>query len=107
MATVKGPLMSMDARGTVGGAIVFGGWKGQQWVRRHAIPNNPNTPGQVAQREIFAMAVAGWKVLTDPNKASWEVGATASGQKVSGFNYFTSAYISSMREGTTPETEYA
>lgn len=50
MAKVTGPLMSMDASGKFGGALVFGKWKGRPTVRQLVTPSNPQTANQVAAR---------------------------------------------------------
>lgn len=52
MAKVSGPLMSMDASGKFGGALVFGKWKGRPTVRQLVTPANPQTAGQVAARNM-------------------------------------------------------
>jgi hypothetical protein len=46
MAKVSGPLMSMEASGKYGGALVFGKWKGRAIVRKLVIPANPHAQGQ-------------------------------------------------------------
>lgn len=46
MAKVTGPLMSMDASGKFGDALVFGKWKGRNTVRQLVTPANPNSQGQ-------------------------------------------------------------
>ena len=46
MAKVTGPLMSMDARGKIGDALVFIGWKGVKDVRMWLKPANPKLPKQ-------------------------------------------------------------
>jgi hypothetical protein len=50
MAKVTGPLMSMEASGKFGGAIVFSKWKGRAVVRQLVTPANPNSAGQEAAR---------------------------------------------------------
>lgn len=50
MAKVSGPLMSMDASGKFGGAIVFSKWKGRNVVRQLVVPANPNSAGQESAR---------------------------------------------------------
>lgn len=50
MAKVSGPLMSMDASGGFGGALVFGKWKGRPTVRQLVIPANPKSAGQTVAR---------------------------------------------------------
>jgi hypothetical protein len=46
MAKVDGPLMSLEARGKVGDAIVFFPWKGVHAVRRWLKPTQPNSTTQ-------------------------------------------------------------
>ena len=50
MAKVSGPLMSMDASGAFGGALVFGKWKGRPTVRQLVTPSNPQSAGQTEAR---------------------------------------------------------
>lgn len=46
MAKVQGPLMSLEARGKIGDAIVFFPWKGLHVVRQWLKPTNPKTSDQ-------------------------------------------------------------
>ena len=50
MAKVSGPLFSMEASGSYGGAIVFAKWKGRQYSRQLVIPANPNSSNQETVR---------------------------------------------------------
>lgn len=61
MAKVTGPLMSMDASGAFGGALVFGKWKGRPTVRQFVIPANPRTANQVASRNRIRLTGAAQK----------------------------------------------
>jgi hypothetical protein len=102
MAKVKGPLFSIDARGKIADAMVFGGWKGIPWVREYFIPQNPQSDLQVALRTIFTQGVTRWQTLSAPTKADWETAVGNKGVTMSGFNFFMSEYIQSMRAGETP-----
>lgn len=53
MAKTTGPLMSMDARGKFGDAIVFMGWKGLKTARMWLKPANPQSTGQGNIRTIL------------------------------------------------------
>jgi len=46
MAKVSGPLFSIDARGKLGKALVFIGWKGIKDVRQWLTPANPKSAAQ-------------------------------------------------------------
>jgi hypothetical protein len=93
MAKLTGPLLSFDARGKLGNTLVFIGWKGIKTVRQFVIPANPNTPGQVAQRDNMTMAVARWKPLQAATKAAWAAATAIATSPLSGFNLFCRSAI--------------
>lgn len=102
MAKVRGPLYSIDARGALADAMVFGGWKGIPWVRAQFTPQNPKTALQQAIRLIFTQAVLRWQGLVAGTQADWETAVGNKGVTMSGFNFFVSEYIKSMRKGEEP-----
>lgn len=53
MAKLTGPLFSLDARGKLGKALVFIGWKGIKTVRQWLKPANPQSTAQQNIRTIF------------------------------------------------------
>lgn len=59
MAKVTGPLMSMDASGSFGGAMVHGNRLGTHVVRALVTPANPMSALQQAARNIVRVAGAG------------------------------------------------
>lgn len=59
MAKVTAPLMSMDASGKFGGALVFGKWKGRPTVRKLVTPANPQSANQTTSRNIIRVLGAG------------------------------------------------
>lgn len=59
MAKVTGPLMSMDASGKFGDALVFGKWKGRNVVRQYTRPANPQTALQTDTRNALRVLAAG------------------------------------------------
>lgn len=102
MAKLRGPMMSIDARGKFADTIVFGGWKGIPWARVQFTPQNPQTADQTAIRLIFSQGVLSWQDKDAPAKLLWDEATGPKGLVMSGFNYFMSEYISAMRAGTTP-----
>jgi len=65
MAKVKGPLMSLEASGSVANTITFSTWKGRPYVRQLVTPSNPSTAGQIAIRKVLgSIAKAARLVLT-------------------------------------------
>ena len=59
MARVTGPLMSMEASGTIGQTLTFANWVGRQYVRRWTRPANPQTANQMVQRNAFSVLGVG------------------------------------------------
>lgn len=54
MAKVTAPLLSLDASGSVGNAMVFSKWKGRNYVRVLVTPKNLQSEGQAEVRTILA-----------------------------------------------------
>ncbi len=86
MASVKGPLFSLDASGSIGGAVVFSKWKGRNYVRRHAIPANPKSAAQTGTRAMMRFLSQEWDGLTAGEKTTWETPAAV--ENISPFNSF-------------------
>jgi hypothetical protein len=72
MAKVKGALFSMDAAGTIGGALTIRKWKGRQVMAAKGTPSNPKTGAQVGIRANFAGITAAFKALDEITKSYWK-----------------------------------
>lgn len=77
MARLTAPLMSLDASGSVAGALTFAKWKGRNYVRQLVQPANPRSATQVSVRAMMAFLSQAWGQMTDPQKASWATLADA------------------------------
>lgn len=94
MAKVTGPLLSLDASGTIASTMTFSRWKGINYVRQRVIPTYSNTDEQMAVRDIVSDASIAWKeldtvgavVINAAYKLAYDV--AASGTAMSGFNLF-------------------
>ena len=100
MALVQGPLMSMEASGTIGKTLTFSKWKGRAYVRSRVTPANPRSAAQTGIRCMVAFLGNAWDLLTAPNKATFEEGATA--KAISPFNEYMSANMKLWRDGDIP-----
>ena len=107
MAKVTGPLLSLDARGSVAKTLVFAAWKGINYVRQRVIPTYSNTASQADVRELITEASQAWYSETSPidtaYKALYDV--AAEGQALSGFNLFIrdcfgKNYVASAYDGS-------
>lgn len=103
MAKVIGPLHSFEARGKIA-SMVFGLWRGIQWVRMHFIPENPKTVKQINIRTALTLMVAAWQAESAANKLEWD--EIAKGKPLSGYNMYMSAgldeYIIQITIDVTP-----
>lgn len=104
MARVTGPLMSIDASGSVAGTVVFAKWRGRNYVRRHAVPANPKTTAQLAARAIVRFLATAWASIIDANKATWSAAAEA--KKISSFNEFVAYNARNWRDNLAPSQDY-
>lgn len=100
MVKVYGPLMGLDASGTIAKALVFSKWKGRNYVRKHVVPANPQTVLQVAIREMMKFLAQRWSSTTAPEKASWTTAAKA--ETISNFNAYVSANMVRWRQLLAP-----
>lgn len=90
MAKVTGPLFSLDARNSVGKAIVYSYWRGIQYVRGRVIPANPNTALQQAIRLLITHASQAWRNNDSPIDSAYKTAYNtfAAGKPFSGFNAY-------------------
>ncbi len=104
MALVTAPLLSLDASGKVGDAIVFSKWKGRNYVRALVRPSNPKSGGQVGMRVMFAFLSQQWNGLAANDKATWE--SLAEAAAVAPFNSFMSKNLFRNRNFLAPSQDY-
>jgi len=100
MVKVYGPMMSMDASGTIADAITFSKWKGRNYVRQRVIPANPQSANQTGMRCMMSALAKAWASLTAAQKAFWDDLAAAS--TISNFNAFCSFNLERWRQQKGP-----
>lgn len=88
MVKVQAPALSLEASGSIAGALVFSKWKGRPYVRSLVKPANPRSGGQVGMRAMFAFLAQQWEGIGATPQASWE--DRADQMIVSPFNAFMS-----------------
>jgi len=72
MVKVYGPMMSLDASGTLGDAITFSKWKGRNYVRERVIPSNPKSGAQTGRRSLFKFLAQAWAALDSADQATYQ-----------------------------------
>lgn len=101
MVKVTGPMMSLDASGTLAGALTFSKWKGRNYVRRRVIPSNPKSGLQVGMRAGIKGYPFIWNQrLAAAGQALWN--AAVGAEAISGYNLFTRLCQASLRSNYGP-----
>lgn len=100
MALTTAPLLSLDASGSIGKALVFSKWKGRSYVRALVKPANPRSGGQVSMRAMLKFLSQYWTFQSAGAKSSWDNPADA--RVVSQFNAYVSAGCKKNREFLAP-----
>lgn len=86
MARLQGPLFSLSASGSLGGAIVFSNWKGRAYCRELVKPANPRSDKQLSVRAMMRFLSQEWAGIGSPAQVSWDDLADA--DVVSAFNAY-------------------
>jgi hypothetical protein len=79
--------MSLEASGSLAGALVFSKWKGRPYVRALVRPSNPRLPGQTFNRAMLGFLSQSHPAKLSTEMLSWLTLADA--LKISTFNAFT------------------
>lgn len=103
MAKTSGPLLSFDARASIGKTLVYSNWKGIPYARRWVQPANPNTVAQQGVRNVFKWLASVWSYLPSEVREGWN--AYASGQPLTGPNAFQKFNVSPLK-GETDLTNF-
>lgn len=101
MATVKGPLLSMDASGQIAKTQVYGSWKGIAYSRRYVIPSNPRSTEQTLTRNTFKFLNALYQVSPSDFRAPWA--EAVKGRPLTDRNLFLQKNNGLLREEVTLE----
>jgi len=88
MVKVQAPCLSLEASGSIAGALVFSKWKGRPYCRSLVKPSNPKSGGQVGMRAMFRWLSQQWAGIAAIDQATWE--ARADQKVVSPFNAYVS-----------------
>ena len=97
MAKVKGPLMSLDASGTLAGEVRFRHQSGHVLVYRDGSPGSVRkarpSPAQARVRAKYAEARERWRALTPKQRRYWEEYALTLDAGLSAWNCFLSCVL--------------
>lgn len=105
MVKVYGPMMSLDASGTLADAITFSKWKGRNYVRERVIPSNPKSGAQVGRRAMFKFLCQDWINLAGADQDTFQ--DLADQLVASTFNAYLSLNMQDWHNFLTPSQTFA
>lgn len=96
---LRGPFFSIGASGKFADSLVIFKWKDTIVGRKLVYPAQPNTPLQVAQKNIMAVAIAAWQAIawTAADFSAWRALASTRVKGETGPNQFTREQIRVLR----------
>ncbi len=71
MAKLKGPLLSIDAHGTIAGTLTYSKRKIVKQVRFQRKQKDSVTTDRTTNRTYFQEGITAWHTLTDEQKQTW------------------------------------
>jgi hypothetical protein len=92
--------MSLEASGSLAGALVFSRWKGRPYVRELVKPANPRSGGQVGIRSMLKFLSQDWENIGASPQASWQDRADA--KVISTFNAYMGFNLKRWRDFLGP-----
>ncbi len=109
MAKVVQPLMSLEARGKMGG-LIFNVWRGICTVKAFRSPVQPNSTAQLDMRKTMTDATRAWAALTAAQRLGWnnyavdhlESDWTGASKRLTGQNWYVRCYVMVLLCGGTP-----
>ena len=98
MAVINGPLDFDRASGKIFDGLVFGSWRGINYLRRAWVQPYTNSKAQKKNRGRFAGAVKSYQKLDDQEKKVWRQLAQELDYSGTGYNLFISRYLEIYRK---------
>ena len=91
-------------RGQIGKDTIASSWKGRNYVKAYAVPRNPRTERQQANRARFGGAKEAWRALSEEARA--EYGRRAGLERMSGWNLYVREHMArASSQGVDRRTE--
>lgn len=100
MVRVQAPALSLEASGTIAGALTFSKWKGRPYVRERVDPSNPRSGGQVGVRSMLSFLAKNWQYVSTANQETWSDKANAA--VISDFNAYMGYNLFRWRDFLAP-----
>lgn len=95
MATVKGPLMSLEAHGSIGSTLTYEQYRGMYYCKGYSKPSDKKTESQARSRTIFSDAVKTYRKLVKKDREAMDV--LTLGQVQTGYNLYVKWVIDTIK----------
>ena len=108
MARLTGPLLSLDASGSIWGTVVYSKWKGLNYARLSVTPYNPKSDYQTGIRNTITLGVLYFTkgdYVAAAQKTWWNT--YAEGTNMSGINRFMKYFVALNYDSDTGSFIYA
>ena len=103
MVKLNAPMLSLDASGKLGSAVVFSKWKGRNYARALVTPSNPRSQGQTGMRRMLKFLSQEWADRSAASKSSWN--DRADNAVISQFNAYVGVNMKRWRNFLPPGTD--
>lgn len=98
MSRITAPLLSFGASGQIAKTQVYSTWKGRPYVRRYAIPANPQSAEQTITRSLFSWLNQVYKFYPGSAISGWQ--EYANSLRITDRNAFIKQNLSALRGDT-------
>jgi len=100
MVKTQGPILGLQASGSLGGALIYSNWKGRGTLRKLTKPAQPRTALQIASRAMMKYLGIHWAELSAYDQSSWTELATQT--NISPYNAYLSHALKRWRHFKPP-----
>jgi len=104
MVKLTGPIQSLAASGSIAKAITASSWKGRQYLKRRPVPEDPQSPAQIAQRAMVTFLSTVWSTLSHADQATWS--EVAASTQVPPYNAFLGYNLDRLHTVRGPTKKY-
>ena len=77
MVKLKGPLLSLEASGTIADTLTIQEWKGRTYMRKKPQPADAKSGKQIGMRAMFSYLTKHWDSISSIDKATWNTRAAS------------------------------
>jgi hypothetical protein len=104
MVKLKGPILSLEASGSLAKTVIVQQNKGRTYMRKLSSPSQPLAAGQVGNRTMFRHLTSHWSDLSAADQATWN--PPAEDQNITAFDAYLRENLQRWGIGKDPGNAY-